>query len=516
MTNKYNYQILIIIFITLFFSCQTDKIINITSLDGITVKISSPNNFEAVSPNQQLHFKGIVNSKSSSDLNNLKVNWLSDKDGLLFEGKLENGGETSFYLNKLSNNIHKIKLNIINEIDSITSDSIEIYNVIKLYPIEKTNNSSTITWSSVKDPNFQSYELYRCNYKNCILEGAPIYVTKNIQDTTFVDTTAVLGEKNLYKVLLTRNSPDYNKIGSNIDSVYAGKFIKNNFPILRLIRDPKKNYAYGIANVDNYTTNKNMFGLVIINLDKLEIETRILQDIRFRDFAIDSNANYLYACSKNNSIYKIDLNTRSLESILPNSPVGNFIEIANNGFLYACSPFSVYNLNTNTYISYNYNITPTQSSFEYGDFKIDTNNIIYHGQSNNSSSRLSKIDTNNNTFSIIKQWESHEYGADKITLSNDKLYWGHYQFDTNLKLLGTFKNERDYIDIKDVSPNGEYALGWGYDIFKTNNRSVFKKIPTFYEDGIFTNDNQVLIYRNDHPYYEQFESIIFIYDFKKK
>lgn len=514
MSKKYN--CLILIFVCIFFSCQADKIINVTSLEGITVKIINPTNFESISPNQELLFKGIVTSKSSSDLTNLKFNWSSDKDGLLLEGNFKNGNEISFYVPKLSKNIHKIKFNVINEIDSIASDSIEIYNIIKLFPIEKTNNSSTITWSSVQDPNFQSYELYRCTYKNCILEGSPIYVTNNIQDTTFVDTTAVLGEKHLYKVLLNRNTTAYQKIGSNIDSVYTGKFIKNNFPISKLIRDPKRNYAYGVANLDYYTTNKNIFGLVIINLDKLEIENRILPNIRFKDIAIAPNGDYLYACSNTNVIHKINLNSKSLETTLPNSPSGNYIEIANNDYLYTSSPFSVYDLNNNAYISYNSTITPTQSSFNSGDFKIDTNHIIYHGESNNSSSNLSKIDTNNNTFSIIKQWESNQYGADRITLNKDKLYWGHYLFDLNLNLLGTFKNETGNIDIKDVSPDGIYALGKGYDIFKTNNQSVFKKIPTYYEDGIFTNDNQILIYRNDRPSYEQFESIIFIYDFKKE
>jgi hypothetical protein len=519
-------KLLFSIFIVLLYSCEkndeeTEKI-QITSFDGVEVQIQNPLNFANTFPGETLNFKGIVTTNDSSVVyTNLRANWISDKDGLIFQGTVNQKGETFFSTLTLSKNIHEIKLNIVNEVDSIISDSIKIYNAIKLLKIQKTNNSSTIKWCSVKDSNFESFELYRSRFKSNIFQDSPIYVTNNIQDTTFVDTTAILGEKHFYKVILNRTSQTPDKFESNIDSIQTGKFIKTNYPILKVIPDKKGNYAYGIVNTESiYNDNKTGYGLIFIDLINLSVNKRILEYIRFSDLDLGPSGNYLYLSARGNVIYKINLSTKDVETTSLLSGRAHKIEVGNNGKLYyhitpptsGSTEFRIYDLDNGTDVPYNTTIPDAYSSFSHGDFEIDENNIIYHGESNSSRSTLSKIGTTNDSFSLIDQWNSGNYQSAKIVLNNNKLYWNHYLLDLDLNLLGTFQNNYGNTDIQDVSPNGNNVLG-RRNLFKSSDQSIIKEIPTYFESGIFVNDSRILIYKSDNPMHEQYESTIYLYDF---
>jgi hypothetical protein len=517
-------KLLFLILIFLLFACEKNdegtQQMPTTSLEGVVVQILNPSDFDNVFPDEELNFKGMVSTDNLSDLTNLRANWISDKDGLIFDGNISEEGETSFTTSELSKNIHQIKLNIINEIDSIISDSIEIYNAIKLLPIEKTNNASTIRWCSMDDSNFQSFELYRSRFKSNILQDNPIFITNNIQDTTYVDTTAILGEKHFYKVILKRTSQTPDKFESNIDSIQTGQFIKTDYPILKVIPDLARNYVYGIVNTESiYDNNETGYGLIFINLNNLSVDNRILQNIRFSDLDIEPSGNYLYLSSRSNVVHKVNLNTKTLESILSLSSSAHKIEVGNNGKLYyhitpptsGSTEFRIYDLDNNTNIPYNTVIPDAYSSFSHGDFEIDENNILYHGESNSSASDLSKIGTANNTFSLIDQWNSNNYQSARIVFNNNKLYWNHYLLDLDLNVLGTFQNDYGNIDVQDVSPNGNSVLGWR-NLFKSIDQSIIKEIPAYFDSGVFVSDSRILIYKSENPLYQQYESIIYLYD----
>ncbi|PVW17366.1 hypothetical protein DDV96_02355 [Marixanthomonas spongiae] len=505
------------------FSCQKndDDADQTIALDDIEVQIQNPLNFENVFPGEEVYFRGVVSTDKSSDLTNLKASWTSDKDGLIFEDNITEDGETSFTTSTLSKNIHHIKLNIFNEVDSSISDSIEIYNAIKLFPIEKTDHSSTLTWSSLKDPQFQSFKLYRSRYKSNILQGEPIFVTTNIEDTTFVDTTALLGEKHFYKVVLNRASQAPDKFESNIESIQTGKFIKKDYPILKIVTDTTRNYAYGIVNLQSiYDTNGTGYGLIFINLKNFSVENRILQNIRFSDLDIASSGNYLYLAARSNTVYKVNLNTKNLESTITLARSAHKIEVGNNGKLYyhvtpptsGATVFRIYDLDNNINLPYRTTIPDADASFSHGDFEIDENNILYHGESNSSSSKLSKIGTTDNTFSLINQWDSNDYQSAKIVLNNNKLYWNQYLLDLDLNIQGTFQNNSGDINIQDVSPNGDTVLGWR-NLFNSSDQSIIKEIPAIFNSGVFINNSQLLLYKIDDPLYQQYESTIYLYSF---
>ncbi len=193
--------ILILIIVFALVSCNKEEPIIVTSLENFGITIINPSNFESITPNQQVLFRGeLYTNNKIIDPTKLRAVWISDVDGVLQEGYLNNSGVTDLLKSNLSRTVHKIKLTVYNEANEMIFDEIEIYNFFKLFPIEKTSNSNTVKWNSNRSNNFISYNLYRSNAKNNFLNSELLYSTTNSSDTTFVDRTSLLGYKYYYKV----------------------------------------------------------------------------------------------------------------------------------------------------------------------------------------------------------------------------------------------------------------------------------------------------------------------------
>lgn len=519
MARFYNFLIL---FTLLFSSCKQNEEEMASNINALSVKIISPINQENFSLNSQIEFKGQISSTDLIDLSNLKAVWISDVQGVLHEGKIDKTGETKFLASNFKKNIHFIRLNIYNEIDEVIYDEIVIYNSIWLYPITENKNTSKISWSKSEDPYFDSYNIYRSLYKNKInnREEELIYSTNNINDTTYTDKKAYLASNYYYKIFLKRNTTSPIYVGSNIDSITLGNFKKLDYPIYKIIKDSNRNYAYGIVNLDNiYSSNSTGYGLAIINTENKKID-RILTSFRFTDLDIDASGNYLYLCSRSNVIHKVNLNTKKFESSFSITKPAHKIEIGKNNKLYyhitpptsGSTEFRIYDLTNNTDILYNTTIPAAYSSFSHGDFELDNNQNIYHGESNSSNSLLSKITTTNNIFSIDKQWSSGRHQIDKIILNNKKIYWNYHVFDNNLNKIGLFQDKGDNINIQTVSFDGNIALG-SARLFNTNDFSITKQIPVIYDNATFTKDNQILLIKNKEHDSNKNTSTLFFYDF---
>ena len=69
----------------------------------------------------------------------------------------------------------------------------------------------------------------------------------------------------------------------------------------------------------------------------------------------------------------------------------------------------------------------------------------------------------------------------------------------------------DEIPIRDVSPNGEYGIGYG-NLLRTIDQTLFKKLPIYnYTDAIFLGNDQLLFYNTKSPIYEQYETTLYFY-----
>lgn len=517
--------------VSLFVSCQDNndddvneenQTLTVATIDDLTLIITDPSNQEHVIPDWNVFFKGVITVDSLMTLPNLTAKWYSNKDGLLYEGPVSPEGTTYFDTNELSKNIHKIRLDILDDAQNVISDDIEIYNALKLLPIEKNNYSNIIEWCTFQDSEFESFELYRTESPHQMFQNLPIYTTNNIDDTSFIDTSIQLGRKYHYQVLMKRSAASPSQFESNRDSIVSGHFIDVNYPISQVLTDPTRNYTYAIANTNGiYSSNSTGYGIAFINTDNLEVEQRILQDVRFSDLEIDPTGNYLYAAARSNVVYKINLNSQVLESTINLSFSAHKIEIGNNGVLYyhltppssGSTQFRMYDLNSDSNIPYVANMPDSFQNFSHGDFTIDNSNVLYHGESNISSSRLSKLATTNNEFSLPDQYDSNQHMGPGIFFKDNKLYWNHFLLDLDLNVLGTFQNANGNTHIQGVSPNGDFILG-SNNVFNSGDQTIFKEVPAYYQDGTFRTDEQILIYLTQSGNTEQYTTRIFLYDFQ--
>ncbi|MDO5969082.1 hypothetical protein Q4Q35_04610 [Flavivirga aquimarina] len=521
-TLKNSLQLLL--FVLLFISsCDKDEGVNV-DLETVSVKIDSPYNSKTLPPNNPIEFVGKVQIEDPNNYSSLTAVWESDIDGILFESGIDSDGITKFTSKSLSQDIHRIRLYIYNlENDAIYDEAI-VYNAIWLYEITNNSNSSKIHWSKNKDDDFEAYELYR-SYSKYDLDnrkGTLIYTTTDQKDTTYIDTEAILGNKHYYRAFIKRkmNSPSY--VGSNKDSIIPGNFIKLDYPLYKVIKDPVKNYAYGIVNVESiYEQNQTGYGLVFINTDEKIVEKRILNNIRFTDLDIDPSGQYLYLCSRSNLIHKVNLNSQDLDRTYNLTSTAHKIEVGSNRLYTHITPptsgsteFRIYDLHNQTNIPYDDDIEQPFNtlSFRHGDFELGENGTLYHGGSNSSGSTLSKISTENDIFSLTKEWNSNNYQRPEIILNHNKLYWNHLLIDTEINKLGEFNDNGEDINIQTVSPNGLLALGWRR-LFKTEDQSIIKEIPVHYDIATFLENDYLLLIKNENPISNENNSILFFYDF---
>ncbi|WBX77142.1 hypothetical protein PG911_02460 [Tenacibaculum ovolyticum] len=503
-----------------FLSCESNDEQIVSNLDALVVKIASPTNTQVLYPNQNVEFVGQISSVTINGYSNYNIEWSSNIDGILHQGKLDSNGISKFNRTNLSKDIHNIRFTVSNEINETIYDESIIYNSIWVYPLSDENSKAKISWSKTNDSNFDGYLVYRSRNKNDLLNRSQelIHTSSNIQDTTFTYDKAYLGDNYFYRVFLKRSSVVPTHVGSNIDSITLGNFIKTDYPIEKIIKHPNKPYAYGIVNTNSiYDENASGYGLVFINTNNQKIEKRILSNTRFSD--MDISGDYLFLCSKSNVIHKINLNDNELESTLSLARPAHKIKIGSNNRLYyhitpptsGSTEFRIYNLSTSTDITYNSTISDAYSSFSHGDFELDSNNTIYHGESNSSSSNLSKITTTNDVFGLVEQWSSGRYQSPLLILNNDKLFWNNLLLDTNLNWLGDFSEDNQEIDIDAVSPNGELALGLRR-IFLTENQTISRYIPVIYNTATFIDDKNLILIKNDKQNSNKYETTIYFYN----
>ena len=508
------FKVNLIIFLSfiLNISCEEDKSF-VTPLENKEIRIETPNGFESFEPDSEISFKGTLFSETDVDFSRLKFTWSSDKDGVFFEGNLNSEGISTITDNSLSPNIHNISFTVINENDSIISDQIEIYKVLKLLPIQKTNNSLVISWENADIEDFESFEVYRSSFSDINTNNELVFSSDNINTNTFIDSTARLGKRHYYKVFAKRNN-SIALIESNVETVMAGDFLRTNFPISKLIYDDSRQLIYGIVDTDesDYDGDK---GLVVINPVNKTIVDRLFVNLRFFDIEIDPNYNYLYA-SNGGAIRKINLENYDSSSLLTLFQPARNIEVSSNGNLYYhifgnSTQLRIYDLINNVNVPYQSTISYAQSHLYRGDFVLDNNNTIYHGESLNTGCDLNKISTTNNVFSLIKNKNTSQFMRAKIILKNNKLYWNHLLLDLDFNIIATFQNEFGESFIHDVSPNGVLALGRS-NIFITDNQDILERIPALYDGGIFTSESKVVLYKSEIQESNDIETTIIFYD----
>ncbi len=417
-----------VVLLLFFSSCTEDDVV--TPVTGAYVNILTPFENESFIPDSDINFRAEIVTDNDIKYENLIATWTSDKDGVIYENKLSDDGFSAFTTNNLSYDIHKITVSVKNEADSILTDAIELYNVIKLNPIEKDESKLNISWTVAGEVDFESFTLYRSLFNEGILNQEPVFTTEDITQTNYVDSEALLGKRHYYRLVL--NTVSSQTIASNIETSTAGNFFRTNYPLGKIVYDEQRQKAYALVTSDSqFDSNDTGWGLLFIDLNNFSVEKRILDFFRFTDLDIGPDGNYLYLANRGNNVRKIDLNTQTFEQSYNLQRPAHRIEVGQtNRLFYHITPpssgsteFRVYDLSTLTDIPYQDTMTDAFRRFSHGDFEIDEFNTIFHGGSNSSDSKISKITSANDIFSLDDQWGSNDYMKDRIILNNENYHY---------------------------------------------------------------------------------------------
>jgi hypothetical protein len=495
----------------LFFSCQEEET-PVTSLANVAIEIVTPEPNESFSPGDSVWFKAEIHSQK--DIRNLKYAWLSDKDGLLQEGKLGKANEVEFKTKGLSKNIHHITFQVTNEVDSMLEQKVILYNLLNLRVKEKHDNSTTFIWTAVPE-NFKSYSIYRHYYTYVPNGGTLIGEITEVSDTLFTDTTATLGVPYYYQV--AANLITEGMAVSNVVNSTAGIALTLKFPISKIISIPNHSYVYGIVpRGDPYFTNPDGYGIVVIDPSEFKIIDRILMWNRFSDITVDPAGEFLYAC-QDYTVYKINLLDRTIAKTITLPKRAHAIEVGTNNRLYyhetpptsGSTQFGIYDLVNDRNLINSWYV-------QHGDFELDmsTNNII-HGESNSTGSCLRKFSTSDDIIKLLIEAGCRDDGSSLLIFNQAtrKIYWRYWVFDEQLIKIGTFQVSGSEQGVFDISNDGSTAVTWGH-LFNTKDLTVRKKVPANYDKAFFINDNQMILVRNTSPEYQKYVTHLHRYTFR--
>jgi hypothetical protein len=195
--TKYNipvFLVLMIISAALFTACNTFD----TDFER-----NNPNDpllpkIEIISPENKSvshHMDSIFIEIKVIDLNtspeDLEINLFSSADGFLKSMRANSLGFASVSLFDLSNNVHYIKAEVMNQLNYTQTDSVLLYNnappAANIIEAKLVDNYFTVLdWNRSTDSDFESYKVYRVNSSGETLLITEIY---DINKTTFHDVT---------------------------------------------------------------------------------------------------------------------------------------------------------------------------------------------------------------------------------------------------------------------------------------------------------------------------------------
>ncbi len=457
-------------------------------------------------PNLQTSFKSnvkleYVNNSDPIPPAKINIKWSSNKDGVIFEGNLNDQYESNFE-RSLSKGNHKIyfEASIENNSNFIAKDSVFLSNVISL-KLENTGKSVKLKWSKYEDDNFQSYLIYREDFE-------PLVEISDINITDYEDTSITLAETKKFQVVVkTLNSEDI-ITGSNIEEEEAGKYIRIPHFITKTINDKTRNKLYAIVGEEypssNYATE---YGLIILdnNSEKVEINSHILKEHRFSDLDISPDGKYLFLCQRGvDKITRLDLN--SLDITRFDVAYGGWgvhkIEVGNNYRLYCPrrpptsgdSPMYILDGLTGEQVGfYNWMI--------HGDIEFNIhNNKLYHSTSTREK-QVIKFSVDNDVVGLEKRFSPDIWWPKPFILlseNGENIFWEQFQLDKDLNIVREFENP-----IIACNNNSSY-ISDGIKLINFNNLSTVFDYPSFpnheISEEVFINDNSLLFIKSSQPY----------------
>lgn len=486
-------------------SCDDEEVA--IPVDQIHVEILAPSNQTGVG--DTVVFRAYTHvSDSTKDVTKLHVRWASDKDGVLYEHPASRDKISMFKTANLSRGIHEITLEVRNAAGGVVQRKITIYNVLHL-TVSGDGFANKVEWTT-SDPSVQKIKLFASRSYNDLDEALPVFTSDALGKVTYIDTISFVTEVTRYRLTAEFEGKT---IFSNTAGWMPAIGMSMDFPLQKIILDSKRNQAYGIVNPGNNNENKSGYGLVFINLEKLVVDARVMEGIRFNDIALDGDINFLYASTRNRKVYKIDLSSRQVVATIDLKYNPRRIEIGSNNRLYYHVDqyendhyvFRMVDLSTYTELPRDYS-GAAGGSFEGGDFIVDrSDNTIYFSQP-------AKIKTTFDIFSDLQGLTCCD-ASSWITFKNEKLFVHNGVYNKNLVRLGSFFNKSGQGEmIQDCNEDATLAIG-SHNIFRVSDRTIWKPIRADHDYGLFWGDTKLILIRNRNTEYETYRSNLYVYPF---
>jgi hypothetical protein len=467
--------ILISIGLVLMIGCWEEPIDSM-NIEEITfeskLKISLPDTETIFEPGYPVQFEAIIKT-ISYDITELTATWRSNKDGLLHTSNPDISGDIAFYTSDLSYNEHVVTLTVTFHADTIAIDSVivkvGIPNGLTLYTLEKDNNSVLLTWSKSPINDFLYYQVYRTEAEGIGYNSTLIQTIEFQDDTTFRDTSVVIGKDYRYQVYVE------NQLGistaSNEQTIAMGNFIEYQGEIKKMIYDRERDYIYAI----DFDNNQLLF----INTLTKSIEKQLAVAQEPVDLDIDANGEFLYvACTgtiNSRKISKVDLNLQQVETNLTIPYWPSSIECGLPNRLLITTPYSGIQMALIDAESGSA-IATSWISVDDPDIEIASDGItLYSGDSGTSYARLTKWNISNDTIIRIYLSTEIEFHPKKSLILNNNEDFMYYAgkkrgvFNINA-IYGNFSD-----DIYALSANGEIAVGTS-GIYNTSSYNMMEQL----------------------------------------
>ena len=230
--------------------------VNIQIIQGVnvtfapTVKLVLPSLPAEFSFEETVKFSGTATDDKTQAIR-LKVQWVSDKDGLLNSTAPDANGNIGFETNKLSRNLHVITLTVEDEDKQKTVVKVNVTNLapkaVELSTPNKNSGKIDLAWSLFQGENFKQYEVYRSD--NCNTSTGTLLATINDKNKIiFTDVLPPILQEVCYYVKVL-NTDGYSRT-SNIQKVLQPSGTVFNFTVKDALKHPTKSIIYLINEGD--------------------------------------------------------------------------------------------------------------------------------------------------------------------------------------------------------------------------------------------------------------------------
>lgn len=415
----------------------------------------------------------------------LLITWDSDKDGILYEGQVNDEGKTVLQTNQLSPNVHIITLKATNSLGVSSTKQIEINTLSPSIPelsLENENDFDTkLSWNNL-GTDVSNIDIYRSIYPDSF--GTVITSIEDVDSNNYTDILTPYGDTISYYIVVT-NQAGYSR-KSNIVTTNGPKSFNINAE--NAVFHPTEPYVY-------IKSNNNI--ITILNYETQEILLEKDLGGVIGNFTIGDNGYglELYMPNSDGWVYIYDPLTLEEKASINVGASAVSVETNNNGFIIVSSDDSDYTYEENRIFDRStLNYIDSDGDFHKGILKIlPSNNELISISVN-----ISPIDMDYYQFDDEGFFTSHSndrYHGDhpldpyifKIAPANNFLITSKegavYSADSNMEYLGVLPRlSEKFSDFEFNSDASIIYAGLSTDkkiyTYQSSNLNKIEEIPT--------------------------------------